>query len=347
MPWPRDVAHGRTPGIRSLATRSRVCSTMTELARASTGISSKTGYKWVGRYDAEGPQGLCDRSAAAAGRVRRRPIRTWWMRSLRCGTVIRAGARRSCSRSSAREVTPTRRLAGAVDGVRAVEAPRLGCRRVVDANARRQRAAPRSRADYAPQRGLDHRFQRRIPDRRRRVLLSAHRPRWLPSVRPALRRVARPVVDRDAAPLHPSLRRLWPAQSHPERQRRTVRESGPGGPVAALRVVARARRARGRRVRTRSRAGRWRRRARRARPPTPPPTRRPSRRPPTRAPTPPTPPAPRGALSSARSAPGDRRGEVDAAAGDDDGRAEHVDRRARGRGGCWWGRSTRGGRPPR
>jgi putative transposase len=35
--------------------------TMTELA-AQYGITPKTGYKWLERYAAEGPLGLCDRS---------------------------------------------------------------------------------------------------------------------------------------------------------------------------------------------------------------------------------------------------------------------------------------------
>src|SRR5207237_5829334 len=69
--------------------------TMTELA-AQYGISPKTGYKWVERYDAEGALGLCDRSRRPHT-SHRSQIRTWWMLSSLCGTVIRAGARRSCS----------------------------------------------------------------------------------------------------------------------------------------------------------------------------------------------------------------------------------------------------------
>ena len=66
------------------------------------GISRKTGYKWLGRYRADGSAGLVDRAAGAAsagawparmhGRGDRRP----------CACAIRTGGRRSCEASAER-----------------------------------------------------------------------------------------------------------------------------------------------------------------------------------------------------------------------------------------------------
>lgn len=36
------------------------------------GVSRKTAYKWIGRYAAEGPSGLAERSSAPVTRCRRR-----------------------------------------------------------------------------------------------------------------------------------------------------------------------------------------------------------------------------------------------------------------------------------
>jgi putative transposase len=59
MPW-RETSpmEERLEFVREYATD---LFTMIELA-AQYGISPKTGYKWLERYDAEGPLGLCDRS---------------------------------------------------------------------------------------------------------------------------------------------------------------------------------------------------------------------------------------------------------------------------------------------
>ena len=59
MPW-RETSpmEQRLEFIREYETE---LFTMTELA-AQYGITRKTGYKWLERYAAEGPLGLCERS---------------------------------------------------------------------------------------------------------------------------------------------------------------------------------------------------------------------------------------------------------------------------------------------
>ena len=58
------------------------CWSMTDLC-AEYGVSRKTGYKWLERYEAGGPAGLHDQSRRTGGRrtVRRRRSRTSWTNS--------------------------------------------------------------------------------------------------------------------------------------------------------------------------------------------------------------------------------------------------------------------------
>jgi hypothetical protein len=63
MPWKETCAVDQRVAL--LADWLRGEWTMTELA-ARYGITRKTGYKWVGRYEAEGAGGLMERSRAAA-----------------------------------------------------------------------------------------------------------------------------------------------------------------------------------------------------------------------------------------------------------------------------------------
>jgi len=91
---------------------------LSELCECYT-VSRKTGYKWLERYEAEGPAGLVDRSrrphhspTATEGRVRKR-----WCS---CVSVTRLGRREAPEdpAQAAAEVA----VAGALDSVRAAEA---------------------------------------------------------------------------------------------------------------------------------------------------------------------------------------------------------------------------------
>ena len=59
MPWKRTSPMNER--IKFIARNLADEATMTELC-AAFGISRKTGYKWLERYEAEGPRGLPDRS---------------------------------------------------------------------------------------------------------------------------------------------------------------------------------------------------------------------------------------------------------------------------------------------
>ena len=69
-------------------------SVMTELCERF-GISRTIGYKWLERYQAEGIDGLKDRSRAPLQHGLAHP-RIWSRRYWRCASVIRTGDRRSC-----------------------------------------------------------------------------------------------------------------------------------------------------------------------------------------------------------------------------------------------------------
>src|SRR6185295_7763073 len=61
--------------------------------------------------------------------------------------------------------------------------------------------------------------------------------RWLQSLRPAVRWVSEPQHRRDTRPFRAGLSRVWLAATDSQRQRRPLRESGPGPTLAAQRVV--------------------------------------------------------------------------------------------------------------
>jgi putative transposase len=59
MPWQRSTPMDQR--LQFLADAQRACFSMSELCERY-GVSRKTGYKWVARYEAEGPAGLADHS---------------------------------------------------------------------------------------------------------------------------------------------------------------------------------------------------------------------------------------------------------------------------------------------
>ncbi len=96
--------------------------TMTELA-TQDGISRRTGYKWVDRYDAAGVVGLLDHRAARI-RVRGPPIRRWSRRWWPSANGTRAGGAEIARGLGASRAAP--RLAESIDRLRAAEAARIG-----------------------------------------------------------------------------------------------------------------------------------------------------------------------------------------------------------------------------
>ncbi len=93
MPWQETLLMDQR--VQFIADYQRDVFDVAELARRF-GISRKTAYKWIDRYEAGGPGGLVDRSrrphALSACRRRRRSSR----RCSRCAGTIRPGAPRSC-----------------------------------------------------------------------------------------------------------------------------------------------------------------------------------------------------------------------------------------------------------
>ena len=61
------------------------------------GISRKTGYKWLGRYRDQGPEGLVERSRAPH-RHGRSMARRWPRRLSLCAGSVPIGGRASCAR---------------------------------------------------------------------------------------------------------------------------------------------------------------------------------------------------------------------------------------------------------
>jgi transposase-like protein len=89
MPWPETSLMDQR--VQFIADYQHDVFDVAELARRY-GISRKTAYKWIDRYDAAGPAGLVDRSPRI---LRRRRPRRSSRPCLRCADTIRRGARRN------------------------------------------------------------------------------------------------------------------------------------------------------------------------------------------------------------------------------------------------------------
>ena len=57
------------------------------------GVSRKTAYKWVARYNQDGPAGLADRSRAPLSPIRHVWTLSWWRRCWRRVVRTRTGVR--------------------------------------------------------------------------------------------------------------------------------------------------------------------------------------------------------------------------------------------------------------
>jgi hypothetical protein len=89
MPWRESCAMDQR--VSFIADQRSGMWTMTELCERYE-ISRKTGYKWLDRYQLEGPGGLTDRSHGR-GCMGERRRSTSWMRLWGCGLSGRAGDR--------------------------------------------------------------------------------------------------------------------------------------------------------------------------------------------------------------------------------------------------------------
>ena len=87
MPWQETLLMDQR--VQFIAEYQRAVFDIAELARRY-GISRKTAYKWIERYEIGGPAGLVARSRRPAHCPHRTPPAT------RCGDTIRPGAPRSC-----------------------------------------------------------------------------------------------------------------------------------------------------------------------------------------------------------------------------------------------------------
>ena len=95
MPWSETTPMDER--LQFLADVRRGTDEMTVLCRRY-GISRKTGYKWLARYTADGPNGLPSVPTARTP-VRMRRLPTRWTHCASCGAGLPPGGRRSCSRS--------------------------------------------------------------------------------------------------------------------------------------------------------------------------------------------------------------------------------------------------------
>jgi len=135
-------------------------------------ISRKTGYKWVARYEAKGPEGWRTATQAST-RARTRLQTRCAIGSATCAESVRTGGQRSCGCGSwSTERAECRRAAPSVTCSRTAGS---SCR-AGDECARRERGAAGPR--LAAQRGLVHRLQRALRAGRQDTLPSvdAHRP---------------------------------------------------------------------------------------------------------------------------------------------------------------------------
>ena len=193
------------------------------------GISRKTGYKWLGRYREQGPEGLVERSRAP-----HRPR-----------SVDGAGDGRSDCRSA-----PGASPLGSAQAARSADgrAPRGGvacgqhdgrsaaCGRaggLPPTAPSRGRARPAVPHRHRTQRCLVHRLQGLVPHPRRRTLRPLDRQRRPQPFPAGLRH--RPAPDRHGpCGGRAALQALRPASGHPLGQRGTVRRNGRGRTVSSV-----------------------------------------------------------------------------------------------------------------
>ena len=193
------------------------------------GISRKTGYKWLGRYREQGPEGLVERSRAPH----------------RHRSVDGAGDGRSdCCSAQAASPLGSAQAARSADG----RAPRGGVAcgqhdgRSAACGRAGERPPPASSGSCAwsavpcrhrTQRCVVHRLQGLVPHPRRRTLRPADRQRRLQPFPSGL--CHRPAPDRHGpCGGRATLQALRPASGHPLGQRGTVRRNGRGRTVSSV-----------------------------------------------------------------------------------------------------------------
>lgn len=166
MPWRESSPMDQR--LQFIADHTLGVFSMRELC-ARYAISPKTGYKWLARYEAEGPAGLADRS--------RRPHRS--PRATR-PDVINAllEARRHHPHWGARKLVSILARAQPDWPWPAPSTASLILKRHgLVASRRRRRRSQDPDQKHRSKRDLDRRFQGRVPHRRRSQMLSPHRPR--------------------------------------------------------------------------------------------------------------------------------------------------------------------------
>ena len=94
MPWRETLLMDHR--VQFIADDQRDVFDVADLARRF-GVSRKTAYKWIDRYEAAGPAGLVDRSRRPTHSPNETPAAIV-RRSSTCADTIRRGVPRSCGR---------------------------------------------------------------------------------------------------------------------------------------------------------------------------------------------------------------------------------------------------------
>ena len=176
-------------------------------------ISRKTGYKWLERYETEGPDGLLERShrphccphatephiLEAAFELRRHRPR--WGAAKILGRLLEVPPRLVATRAPG----PAQTL------------PARGPSQQAAAPTQTLSSRSSHRALRCAQLHLVRRLQGAVQDPRRRLLLPAHRPGWLQPLPARLSGPRRDHLRRFQTRLHPPLPRVRHPRPHPHR----------------------------------------------------------------------------------------------------------------------------------
>jgi putative transposase len=162
MPW-RETAP-MAERMRFVTDWERDLYSMVELCDRY-GVSRKTGYKWLTRYEADGPDGLRERSRA--------PHQCPHRIAPEVARLICAARRQHPSWGPAKLVAWLRPRYPAVDWPAVSTAGDLLARRGLVKKRRRRRHYQHPGDDHEAQRSLDGRLQGPLPHARRHLLLSA------------------------------------------------------------------------------------------------------------------------------------------------------------------------------
>ena len=236
MPWQETLLMDQR--VQFIADYQRDVFDVADLARRY-GISRKTAYKWIDRYDAAvARRGCCDRSRRPAHCPHATP-------ALIVAALL--DVRRHHPTWGAKKLLKMRRRRGSRRGRSPPGVPSVICsiaRAVIPTSRRRHgpgASGPAADPDDGPQRDLDRGLQRPVQDPQWRLLLSADDRRWLQPVPARVPGLALDGDRRGPADLPPAVPGVRPARHHPDRQWRALRDHRARPLVDAVGLVDSAR----------------------------------------------------------------------------------------------------------